>query len=76
MDLVLFSAPKLGGWLALYGSPSVKIWTHIIVSSGGIRFRRMDPRISAACTPTLFNACANTLETLRVGGMRDDSISE
>ena len=76
IDLVQFSTPKLQGRLALYGSPSVEIWSHIIASCGGIRFRHMDLRLSTACAPTLFNACANTLETLQFGGMTDDSFSE
>jgi len=76
VELTTFSMPKLGGRLALYGSPSVDIWTQIIASCGGMRFRHMDLRTSASCAPILFNACANTLETLRFGGMRDDSVSE
>ena len=76
VELVQFSTPKLQGRLALYGSPSVEIWSHVIASCGGIRFRHMDLRMSAGCAPILFNACADTLETLRFGGLRDDSLCE
>ena len=75
-ELVQFSRPNLGGRLALYGSPSTEVWTHVIASFGGVRFRLMDLRMSAGCASTLINACADTLETLRFGGMRDDTISE
>jgi len=64
-ELVPFSAPKLRGRLALYNTPWVEIWTDLIASCGGLRFRHMELRDSANCTPILFEACAETLETLR-----------
>jgi len=76
VELVRFSTPKLRGRLALYGSPSVEIWTDIVTSCGGIRFRHMDLRMSTGCAPILFNGCADTLETLRFGGMKDESVGE
>jgi len=63
--LVPFSAPRLGGRLALYNSPWVGTWAHLALF-GGLRFRHMDLRGSTSCAPVLFKACAETLESLRL----------
>ena len=65
--LVPFSspAPKLRGRLALYGFHWVETWNHLIASCGGLWFRHIDLREEASCAPILFEACAETLETLR-----------
>jgi len=64
-ELVPFSAPKLRGLLALYDFHWVETWTHLVASCGGLRFRYMDVRKGASCAPFLFEACAETLESLR-----------
>jgi len=69
VELVPFSVPKLRGRLAICGSPSVEIWSHIIASCGGLRFHHMDLHMSARYVPILINACAKTLETLRFDTM-------
>jgi len=74
-ELVPFSAPKLRGRLALDNFRWVEAWTYFIASCGGLRFRHMDLRMSASCAPVLFEACAETLETLRFG-TRSGSASE
>jgi len=65
--LVPFStpAPKLRGRLALYDFHWVETWGHLIATCSGLRFRHMDLREDASCAPILFEACAETLETLR-----------
>ena len=40
-----------------------EVWMHL-AKSGGLRFRHMDLRWSGGCAPALFEACAETLETL------------
>jgi len=65
-ELLPFSAPKLRGRLTLYDFSLVEVWTHMIASCGGLRFRHMDLRGSASCVPTLLEACADTLETLQL----------
>ena len=75
-ELIPRSAPKLRGRLALYSSTSVEICTDLITSCGGLRFRHMDLCWSESCAPVLLEACAETLETLRLGGMMYDSGSE
>ena len=69
------SAPRLRGRLTLYNSGWVETWTHLISLSGGLRFRHMDLLNVGRCAPVLLEACAETLETLRIGA-RDDSVSE
>ena len=64
-ELIPFSTPKLRGLLALYDFNWVETWTHLVSSCGGLRFRYMDVRRGASCVPFLFEACAETLETLR-----------
>ena len=65
-ELVPVSAPKLQGRLTLYTFDSVEVWTHMITSCGGLRFRHLDLRGSANCVSTLLEACADTLETLQL----------
>ena len=74
-ELVPLSAPKLQGRLALYEFSWIETWTHLITSCGGLQFRHMDLRGSAYCTPLLFEACAETLETLRFH-VNDGSVSK
>jgi hypothetical protein len=64
-ELVPFFAPKLRGQLKLHHSDSIEIWTSLIALCGGLRFRHMDLCQVANCGPILFEACAETLETLR-----------
>ena len=64
-ELVPFSVPKLQGRLALDNFTWFEVWTHLAASCGGLRFRHMDLRMSGSCAPVLFEACADTLETLR-----------
>lgn len=70
-ELVALSTPKLGGRLVLNGSSWVDTWTHLATSCGGLRFRYMDLRKSATCMPVLLEACAETLETLRLYPTQD-----
>ena len=65
-ERVPFSTPRLRGRLELRAHPWVSVWTHLIASWGGLRFRYMDLPKSAGCAPILLEACANTLETLRL----------
>ena len=65
-ELVPFSAPKLRGRLTLYSRNWVGVWTDLIASSGGLRFRHMDLRWNANWASVLLDACAGTLETLRI----------
>jgi hypothetical protein len=60
-----FSTPRLRGRLALLGFDSVETWTHLIALGGDLRFRYMDLCRVGGCAPVLFEACAETLETLR-----------
>jgi len=63
--LTPLSAPKLRGRLALGIFSWVETWTHLIASCGGLRFRHMELCTSVSCTPSLLEACAETLEILR-----------
>jgi len=74
-DTVLSSTPRLRGRLALYNSRWAETWTHLMTLSNGLRFRHVDLLNVGSCGPVLLDACAETLETLRVGA-RDDSVSE
>ena len=65
-ELVPFSTPKLRGRLAVYFFDRVDVWTCFITLFNGLRFRYMDLLGSARCAPTLLEACAETLETLRL----------
>ena len=64
-ELVPFSAPKMRGRLALRQFCWVETWTHFMASCGDLRFHHVDLRESMGCVPTLLEACADTLETLR-----------
>jgi len=74
---VPFSAPEFRGRLVLYnlGIRWVETWTHLLTSGGSLRFRHMDLRGSASCAPVLFEACAETLETIQFG-LRSRSASK
>ena len=65
-ELVPVSAPKLEGQLRLYKFYSVETWTDLIKLCGGLRFRHMDLCYVTGCTPILLEACAETLETIRI----------
>ena len=71
-ELVPFPAPKFRGRLALYNFSWVETWTDFIALSGGrLQFRRLDLCGSASCEPVLLEACAGTLETLRLSAAAD-----
>ena len=74
-DLVPLSAPKLQGQLTLRDFRWVETWTHLITSSGGLRFHHMDLHEVGSCAPVLLEACAETLETLRFN-TRDALVSK
>ena len=59
------SALKHRGWLVLHDFPWAEAWTHLIASWGGLRFRHMALTLSGDSAPILFEACAETLESLR-----------
>ena len=65
-ELAPLSEPKLRGRLLLYNFSWVEAWTHLITSCGGLRFRYMHLRWSTDCARTLLEACAETLEVLRL----------
>jgi len=65
-ELVPFSKPKLRGQLGLYHISWVGDWAHLINSCGGLRFHYMDLCDVAGWVPVLLEACARTLETLRL----------
>ena len=65
-ELVPLSAPKLRGRLILHGFDLAETWTDLIALCGGLRFHYMDLLKSAKCAPILLEACAGTLETLRL----------
>ena len=64
-DLVPFSTPRLRGRLVVYDFDSVETWTRLITAGGGLRFRYIHLWKAGGCVPVLFEACADTLETLR-----------
>jgi hypothetical protein len=63
--LIPLSTPRLRGRLVLRGSGSVEAWTSIVALGGSLRFHYMDLWKVGGCAPILFEACAETLETLR-----------
>jgi len=65
-EFIPVSVPKLQGRLTLYNFGLVEVWTHMITSCSGLRFRHMDLRESTSCVSTLLEACADTLETLQL----------
>ena len=64
-ELIPFSTPRLRGRLVLCGSGPVEAWTRLIASDGGLRFHCMSLFKVGRCAPVLFEACAETLETLQ-----------
>jgi hypothetical protein len=64
-ELVPSSAPQLRGQLTLHDCNCAETWTYLITWCGGLRFRHMNLRWCITCAPVLFEACAETLETLR-----------
>jgi len=64
-ELVLFSSPKLRGRLELSDFTWVETLKDLITLCGGLRFRDVDLRDAVSCPPSLLEACAETLETLR-----------
>jgi hypothetical protein len=65
-EAVPFSTPRLGGRLVIRDFNFVETWAPLIASCGGLRFRHMDLCRVKGCAPILFEACAETLETLRL----------
>ena len=63
--LVPFSTPRLQGRLVVHHFQEVEVWTRLVASSGGLRFRDVELYRVGGCAPVLFEACAKTLETLR-----------
>jgi len=70
-EFFLFSAPRLRGRLVLHDFRWAETWTSLIASCGSLRFRHLDLHGSVTCAPTLLEACAGTLETLRFHAMGD-----
>jgi hypothetical protein len=68
-ELVPFSAPRLQGRLVVYNFDLVEVWTRLIAVGGGLRFNYMELCRVGECASVLFEACAETLETLRVYGV-------
>ena len=64
-ELVSFSTPRLRGRLVLSYFDSVETWTDLIATGGGLRFHYMELWKAGDCAPVLFEACAESLETLR-----------
>jgi len=69
--LVPFSAPKFRGRLTLHEFPWAGTLKDLIASCGGLRFNYMDMKRVADCAPILLEACAETLETLRLDATDD-----
>ena len=63
--LVPLSIPPLRGWLTLTCFTRVNLIEDIIALFGGLRFRHMD-LFRVKCMRLLLDACAETLETLRL----------
>ena len=59
------STQRLRGRLVLRSFGSVEAWTRLITSGGALQFHYMDLYRVRGCTPVLFEACAETLESLR-----------
>lgn len=74
-ELVQFSVPKLRGELGLSGPHWTETWTHLIASCDGLRFNCLNLYDVGGFTPVLFEACAETLETLRFSPV-DNSVSK
>jgi len=65
-EVAPLSQPKLRGRLLLSNFSWVETWTHLITPCGGLRFRYINLRWSTNCARTLLEACAETLEVLRL----------
>jgi hypothetical protein len=65
-ELVPFSIPRLRGRLVLHGINSGETWTRLIALGGGLQFHYVELRRVRGCAHVLFEACAETLETLRL----------
>ena len=65
------STPKLGGKLVLVSSDAVETWEHLAISCG-LRFRYIRVWGVKNCIPVLLDACAATLETLRIELLSDN----
>jgi hypothetical protein len=59
------STQRLRGRLVLRSFGSVETWTRLITSGGALKYHYMDLYRVGGCTPVLFEACAETLESLR-----------
>jgi hypothetical protein len=64
-SLVPLSSPPLRGWLTLICFPKENLVKDMIAVFGGLRFRHMD-LFRVTCVPLLLDACAESLETLRL----------
>ena len=64
-ELAPSSAPRLRGRLELRDFRQAETWTYFITSCGGLLFRYMHLRRVGGSAPVLFEACAETLETLQ-----------
>ena len=64
-ELLPFSTPGLRGRLMLRQFDSAETWICLVALCGGLRFRYMNLCMVGGCAPLLFEACAETLETLR-----------
>ena len=69
--LTPLSTPKLGGKLVLVSSDAVETWEHLAISCG-LRFRYIRVWGVKKCVPVLLDACATTLETLRIELLSDN----
>ena len=65
LTLVPSFVPPLGGQLTMTGFTRPLLLKDMIDLFGGLRFRRMN-LCGVEGMPLLLNACANTLETLRL----------
>ena len=65
-ELAPFSAPTLRGTLLLSSFRPVETWTYMIAVCGGLRFRHVELHKVGSCAPIILEACAETLETLRL----------
>lgn len=64
-EFMPFSAPEFRGRLVLEVFPVIETWTHLISMGGVLRFNHMELR-EVEGSPILLEACAETLETLRI----------
>ena len=73
--LIPFSAPRLRGRLVVFEFDLAGTWARLMAAGGGLRFHYMELYRVEGCAPVLFEACAETLETLRFYAT-DDSDSD